>query len=160
MTPHEEAKKILELYDGDMAKAFDIVSRHLIVLQTRGQILMTLAGVIVTVSGFSGRLIAGTHLFSQIFIISGVLLAVASAFWIFAVVMRIRWLTENLDKEPIDALAAGIEARNYKQRHFHYAMIVFACGAILYACSLFSMLISPNTGALSPRSSPNYYINK
>jgi hypothetical protein len=160
MTAHEEAEKILELFNGDTARAFDLVSNHLVILQTRGHILMTLAGIIVTVSGFSGRLIAGTHLFSQITIITGVFLAVSSAFWIFAVVMRIQWLTQNLDKTPVDALAAGITMRNYKQKHFHRAMILFACGALFYACSLFSMLINPNSGALTPRSAPNYSVPK
>ncbi len=156
MSPEQEAEKILELYHGDTAKAFDLISNNLQILQTRGHILMTLSGAVLTVSGFSGRLIAGTHLFSQIAIIAGLILVMASSFWIFARVMRIKWLSRHLDLPPVEAIARGIEDRNAKQKHFHSAGILFCIGASFYAVALFVMLIFPATGALAPRSKPNY----
>lgn len=156
MTPKEEAEKILELHHGDAAQGFSMVSQNMSVLQTRGHILMTLAGVILSVSGFSGRLIAGTHLASQVFIVIGLLLVILSAVMVFHRVMRINWITRHLDQPAPRALELAIMDRDRKQKSFHQAGVVFFAGAVCYALALFFMLLNPHSRALTPRSDPNF----
>jgi hypothetical protein len=151
MTEREEAIKILDLYGGDGARAFDLLDKNYSVLQTRGHILMSLCGVVVTVSGFSGRMIAGTHLSAQVLIVCGLAAVIFSAFWLFNKVMRIRWLSQCLDKELVSALEEGIRERNIKQRHYWFAGIVFCVGVALYAGAFFIMLLNPFAESLPPR---------
>jgi len=61
MNVDEEARAILELVGGEISRAVQIVQNQLDVLYTRAQVLTGLAGIVVTVTGFSGRLIASTN---------------------------------------------------------------------------------------------------
>lgn len=143
MQPEEEARRILEMYRGDLARAFDLISHQISVLQTRGTVLMTLSGAAITVSGFSGRLIAGTDTTAQILLVSGLFIVLFSAFLIFSRVMRVYWLSWHLEYPPQEALARAIGDRNRKQRHFHRAGLIFCFGALLFASSLGYMLLHP-----------------
>lgn len=143
MEPEEEARKILEMYRDDLARSFDLISHQITVLQTRGTVLMTLSGAAITVSGFSGRLIAGTDTTAQILLVSGLFIVLFSAFLIFSRVMRVYWLSWHLEYPPQVALARAIADRNRKQRHFHRAGMIFCFGALLFASSLGYMLLHP-----------------
>ena len=52
MTAHHEAQAILKLCKGDSKAALEIVERHLNTLYARAQILLSLSGIVVTVTGF------------------------------------------------------------------------------------------------------------
>ena len=65
MSPQNEAKAILKLCKEDPKAALEIVESQLNTLYARAQILLSLAGIVVTVTGFSGRLIAGSSPLAQ-----------------------------------------------------------------------------------------------
>ncbi|MBT64151.1 MAG: hypothetical protein CML13_13165, partial [Puniceicoccaceae bacterium] len=88
-----EAKTILELCQGDLMAALKVAESQLNIVYTRAQVLMSLAGMVVTVTGFSGRLIAGSSSAAQLFIVAGLLVSLSSAAWVFRRVMRVQWVT-------------------------------------------------------------------
>jgi hypothetical protein len=143
VTPRREAELILRLNDGDLLQALDLLDRQLGTLHTRAQVLMSLAGVVVTVTGFSGRTIAGTSPLGQASIVAGLAVVLTSAVWLYARVMRIRWFTSALDAEPADALEAMIERRNRKTAAYQIGGAILCAGFALYCLAIASMLLSP-----------------
>lgn len=151
MEPRDEAAAILRLTDNRMADALHLLESQIQMLAQRSQVLMTLAGVVVTVTGFSGRLIAGTSPTAQLLIVAGVFVVVFSAMWQFRNVMQFRWLTQLLDREPLAAVTEMVERRNRKAAAYRQGGIVFFLGACLYLAALSLMLLYPDGIPLAPR---------
>jgi len=143
MSANEEANRILSLTGNDMLKALELLEKQLNTLHSRAQVLMSLAGIVVTVTGFSGRLIAATSLVSQSLVISGLATVLTSAVWVFSRVMGIRWVTSGLTKDHIDSLEKIIERRNKKTRAFSRGGIILCVGLFLYSIAFAMMLINP-----------------
>lgn len=143
MSPNEEANKILLLTNNDLLKALELLEKQLNTLHLRAQVLMSLAGIVITVTGFSGRLIAATSFISQILIIAGLVTVLISAVWVFARVMGIKWVTSNLTANSADSLEKIIERRNRKTRAYSRGGIILCVGLLFYAIAFAMMLLNP-----------------
>src|SRR6185295_17199 len=95
-----EAERILALAKGDTLRAFEIVERQLSVLVTRTQVLLSLSGIVITVTGFSGRAIAETSAAARISITAGILIVLLAAGAAIGGVLRLTWLTEAIVDDP------------------------------------------------------------
>lgn len=138
-----EAATILELCHGDLLAALKIAESQLNIVYTRAQVLMSLAGMVVTVTGFSGRLIAGSSLAAQIFIVAGLLVSLSSAAWVFARIMRVQWVTTLASKDKEHALEQALYRRNRKTSAYSTGGTLLFVGLLLYAISIALMLIDP-----------------
>lgn len=143
LEPDAEAQQLLRLCDGNMGGAVRILDGQLNTLHARAQVLMGLAGVVVTVTGFSGRTIAGTSLFGQVTVVLGLAVVLGSAVWLYGRALHIRWLTRELGRPDADALVAIIQRRNAKTSACHQAGVVLCLGLALYGLAIASMLLSP-----------------
>jgi hypothetical protein len=143
MTPNEEAARINALVREEAARAVAIVEAQLNVLHVRAQVLLSLAGVVITVTGFSGRLIAGTSAVAQGFLVSGLAVVLASAIWVFTRVMHIHWVTLDLTDDFARSLEMMIQRRNRKTRAYALGGIILCAGLILYCVSISLMLLNP-----------------
>lgn len=135
-----EAANLLRFYN-DPVKAMDAVSHQLNVLHGRAQVLVTLAGLAITVCGFSGVRIASSGLPAQIPLILGLAVILFSSYRVFTKVMRIHWLSHFMGLEPLDALTAAIGERNHRMREFVRCCRYFFIGAILYTGAIGHMLL-------------------
>ena len=142
-TPEEEAKVFLSLTDGALKPALEMAQRQLDVVYMRAQVLMSLAGVVVTTTGFSGRLIAGTSTLAQIFLIAGLAVTLCSAVWVFLRVMRVRWVTVLLCENPENPIASAIYRRNRKTKAYSIGGLILFVGLALYCVSIGIMLLNP-----------------
>ena len=136
-----EAKAILELKNNDLMAALDVAQAQLNTLYMRAQVLMSLAGIVVTVTGFSGRLIAGTSPWAQAFLVAGLFVSLASAIYIFVKVMRVRWVTTLLAEDRANALTNALERRDAKTHAFAVGGKLLFLGLTLYCISIALMLI-------------------
>ncbi|HEX9974516.1 MAG TPA: hypothetical protein VGD14_20780 [bacterium] len=143
MNTKEEATKILSLTNHDMLKALELLEKQLNTLHARAQVLMSLAGIVVTVTGFSGRLIAATSLISQILVISGLVTVLISAVWVFSRVMGIKWVTTGLTEDSAESLEKIIERRNRKTRAYSRGGVILCVGLVLYSIAFAMMLLNP-----------------
>lgn len=144
MTAREEAERILALVGGDGARALEFIERQLNTLHTRAQVLMSLAGVVVTVTGFSGRLIAGTNTAAQMFLVAGLVSVLASAAVVFSRVMAVRWVTSSLDEPDIaGAVEQVLARRNRKTRAYQFGGRILVAGLALYCVAITIMLLNP-----------------
>src|SRR5688572_22045038 len=94
LTREAEADRILADYGPTaFGNIMVMLERQFAVLHNRAQVLLTLCGIIVSTTGFSGRNIAGTGPWAKWLIVggvSGVLVAAGLVCW---GVLHLRWLT-------------------------------------------------------------------
>jgi hypothetical protein len=143
MSTREEARAILDLVGGDFARAVAIVQSQLDTLYTRAQVLTTLAGIVVTVTGFSGRLIASTNPLAQALVIIGLAIVLVSAFHVIRHVMHIRWVTSMLSADPEATIASVLVRRDEKTRGLRVGGLILFAGLSLYFVALALMLANP-----------------
>lgn len=140
MTPTQEAQRILALCSNDTARALELLERQLNTLHTRAQVLLSLAGVVITVTGFSGRIIASTSTVAQVLVVAGLAVVVCSAIWVYLGVMGLRWITADFDGEAGEALGRVVARRDRKTRRYRIGGIVLSAGLVLYGAAVALML--------------------
>jgi hypothetical protein len=152
----EEARHILALARGDAQRAFDHVERQHGVIVLRTQVLLSLCGIVITVTGFSGRTIAITGPLARAAIVAGLLTVLAAALVAVTGVLKLAWLTQHIrtattggggrteaGELTVDALAtvrSCLEQRDVKTRRLRLAMILFGAGFALYCVAIAQML--------------------
>lgn len=129
--------------DPQLRQLHDLITRQYDVLHNRGGVLLTFCGVVITTTGFSGRIIAGTNRWAQGLIIAGVAAVLAAAWVVLVRVMRVRWVTrEALDGGP-EALRAVLRERDRRTRTFRRAIYLAMFGMTLYVLAIMIMLWLP-----------------
>ena len=141
--PKLEAETILVLKNNELMAALEVVQQQLNVLYTRAQVLLSLAGVVVTITGFSGRLIAGTSSLAQFFLIAGLFVSLSSAIWVFLKVMRVRWVTIMACNNQETALEQALIHRNRKTSAYSIGGKILCLGLLFYCLSIALMLLDP-----------------
>lgn len=151
-TPEErqEIGAIMRHFGADSIKpVYDLIDGQFAVIHARAQALLQLAGVIITVTGFSGRIIADTNGYAQGMIIAGVALVSLGAATAMLFVMPIRWITSYLDESPQQWLLIALRRRRRKSRGFLAATILFVVGMLLYLAAIAIMLAFPEATELT-----------
>jgi hypothetical protein len=146
-SPREEAESILRLARGDTLTAYEMVERQLAVLVLRTQVMLSLSGIVVTVTGFSGRAIAQTSHLARGSVAAGILVVLASAAVAISGVLRLQWLTGTIEDDPVAMLMRGIEIRDAKSRFLRLALVLFICGFALYCFAIAPLLLAARPGA-------------
>jgi hypothetical protein len=143
-----EAKNILELCSGDRLRAFEMVQSQLAVLVLRTQVMLSLSGIVITVTGFSGRAIAATGLLARGSVVVGLFLVLAAAAVAVVGVLRLRWMTQELDGETLAMLTRALEIRDRKSRFLSVALGLFVTGFALYCLAVAQLLIATETASV------------
>ena len=141
-TAREEAERILKLSGGDTLKAYDMVERQLSVLVLRTQVMLSLSGIVITVTGFSGRAIAETSILARTSIASGILVVLASAVVAIWGVLRLSWMSQAIDEDAILMLSRGIAIRDAKSRFLRASLLLFIVGFSLYCFAIAQLLVA------------------
>src|SRR5258708_27207082 len=106
-TPEQEADHLLRMHGGvpGFSQCLQVVRAQFLVIQTRCQLLLTLATITLTITGFSGPKIASSGLFSRIAMAAGLVLVLAAVVILLST-LRIRWLTQFIEADERATLAA------------------------------------------------------
>ena len=149
MTREDEADRILAMYGSDnVPRVMELLERQFAILHNRAQVLLTLCGVVITVTGFSGRLVAGTNRLAQVLIIGGVTLSLVAAVTVVRGVLHLWWLTQHPGDLPRAWLIHALGYRDRKTRAYRVAIIVLAIGLTLYVGAIAVMLLYPHADAV------------
>lgn len=138
-----EARQILTLCGGDALKAVQIVQTQIATLATRTQAILGMSGIVITVTGFSGRTIALTSPIARITIVAGLLIVLAAAAVGVGGVLRLRWSTQELADDPLATVRRLIAIRDDKARFLTAALIMFVVGFALYCFAVAQLLLAP-----------------
>ena len=136
-----EARALLRLAGTDL-EAYHMLERQLSVLVMRTQVMLSLCGIVITVTGFSGRAVAQTGPVARVCITAGLLVVLLAAITAIAGVLRLRWLSETLGDDALENIVRGLVIRNRKSRFLGAALVLFAAGFSLYVVAIAQLLIA------------------
>ncbi len=143
-TQQEEIDRIIQIYGrDDIRSIMEAVERQFMVLHHRSQVLLGLSGIVITTTGFSGRLIAGTNDVAKWLIISGVALVMIAAVTVCYGVLHLRWLTQHPGTQVEHWLSTTLAYRDRKTRFYRVGIVMTMVGLGLYVASIFVMLWWP-----------------
>lgn len=147
MADADEVRRIIALTKGDPGKAYELVQSQLSVLVLRTQVMLSLSGIVITVTGFSGRAIAQTSELARTLVAVGILVVLAAAAVAIGGVLRLKWLTQDLDDDVTVTLSRMLDLRDKKTRFLAVSLAVFVAGFACYCVAIALMLLAtPATG--------------
>lgn len=136
LIPKDELAFLKEIHGGDIAKVFHQLHESFGLLQARSQMLLGLATICLTITGFSGPRMASANAYSRVFIGAGLLFVLLSVISVVCGPLRLRWIT-SWKAESMDAtLIAHLERRNMKTRFYKLATAFLMIGLSCYFCSV------------------------
>lgn len=147
-SPKPEIEYMIRLFGDDAKGLYAVLERQFSVLMTRAQVLMGLCGVVITTTGFSGRIIAGTSVLAQWLIISGISLTLAAAAVVVFGVLPLRWLTQQGGDSTEAWLAESLRYRDTKLRHYRVGVVLMLAGLAVYVGAIALMLAHPEVDAV------------
>ncbi len=146
-----EARRILNCYGDDLPGIMAMLERQFGVLHNRAQVALVLCGVVISTTGFSGRLVAGTNRLSQVLIVAGLSLVVVAAGVVVRGVLHLRWLTMQGGDSTAQWLVTSLKYRDAKTNYYRVGVVILLVGLILYGGALAVTLLNPEADALPPR---------
>jgi hypothetical protein len=130
------------------AAIYNLLDGQLSVIHGRAQSLMQIAGVVITVTGFSGRIIADTNALAQTLIVTGLAMVACAAAIALVFVMPIRWVSGYMHLPLRDWILVTLRRRHKKSRAIRISSAIMAIGMILYIVSIAIMLLNPQAAEL------------
>lgn len=137
----EEADHLLQLYGDDAPRVLAVLQTQFISVTSRAQMLLQLAGLTITVTGFSGANIARSGRPAAILVVSGLVVVLIAAAHSLGGILRIRWTTQLAPCPPRDAIIAAIRMRDHKTRVFSQSLVLLIVGLALYIGSVALLLL-------------------
>ena len=133
MTPEaEEANHLVDLFEGRTPELLALLSSQLTVLKNQAAMLMGLAGLTVTVTGFSGHLMVRAGPAAWIPMVVGILAILVAVVVTLRVMLPVRWVTQGLAADLGRSVEATIGHRNHQQRGLSWAGGLVALGLCGY----------------------------
>lgn len=146
-----ECERIIREYNGRFEPIMVMLERQFAVLHNRAQVLLTLCGIVISTTGFSGRIIAGTNSLAQVLIIGGVGLVLIAAVVVSWGVLHLRWLTLQPGDTVDQWLAVSLSYRDFKTTAYRVSLVVLLIGLTLYCGAIAVMLANPHYDGLPAR---------
>jgi hypothetical protein len=140
-TRDEETRHLLALYDRDAAKIMTRIEGHLTILSARAQTLLSLAGITVTVTGFSGASIARSGRVAATLLVAGLVVVMIAAAVAMHGILGVRWTTSLSPCSLEQAIEAALEVRDAKTRAFSFSLRLLVLGLSLYVASVALLLV-------------------
>ncbi len=140
MTPQDEAGKLLERH-GALLAVQQVIAHQFDVLQSRTHMMLTLATLTLTITGFSGPKIAASNPVSQYTMVLGLVFVLAAVIVTLGGTLRIRWLTQLSGEDDRETLEAMIVYRNRKTRLFRIELTLLVIGLTCYVASVITYML-------------------
>ncbi len=141
---HEEARHVLAV-GGSVKGAHDMLTSQFNVLQTRAQLLLTVATLALTITGFSGPRIAEAGAFQRYAMAGGLALVLSSMLLILGGSLRIKWVTQfrrPTDGDDVALLAQIVCYRERKTRLFFLELCLLLAGLTAYVAAVIGYFLS------------------
>lgn len=149
LSRQDEARRIVTSYaNADQRPVLELLERQFTVLANRAQVLLGLCGIVVTTTGFSGRLVAGTNSLAQALIITGISFTLASAIVSVTGVLSLKWITQQPGENFDHWLDNMLQYRDKKALCYRWAIALLMIGLALYVAAIAIMLLNPMAHAV------------
>ncbi len=145
----DEMSRILAAYgDRSFEPIMAMLERQFTVLHNRSQVVLTLCGIVISTTGFSGRLIAGTSPMAQLLVIVGVATVLLAAATVVLGVLHLRWLTQQLGADTAAWLDTTLRYRDRKTHFYRVGLVLLTLGLAFYVAAISLMLLHPTAAPL------------
>jgi len=151
ITLDDECARIAREFDSSFASTMTMLERQFTVLHNRAQLLLTLCGIVISTTGFSGRVIAGTNSVAQWLIIVGIGLVLLSAVVVVSGVLHLRWLTLQPGENYVAWLHESLSYRDKKTGWYRAGIVLMLIGLTFYVAAISVMLLYPHVDGLPAR---------
>ena len=141
LSPEEELEFLKEIHGGDdYGKLFGVLKDSFSLLQTRAQMLLGLATICLTITGFSGPRMAASNGWSRFFIGFGLTFVLFSVMALVGGPLRLRWMTAWRADSIEQTLILHLRQRNLRTTFYRVAMVLLMIGLAGYLLSLIFFL--------------------
>lgn len=142
LNPSEEVAHLKTIFgDKSYSEIYHSLISTFMIIQNRGQILLSLATICLTITGFSGPKIAESNLYSRYCIGIGLSLVLVSIVIVLMGPLRIKWATQHRGETLELTIEELIRRRNVKTVQYHRAMLFLGLGLFFYVLSVVLFLI-------------------
>jgi hypothetical protein len=143
-----EATRLFGMYGGTdrLARSMEFLRHHFDVIQARSQLLLTLATIALTITGFSGPKIAETGPFARYAMTVGIAFVLAAIALLLLGGLRIQWTSQLMGEDPIQTLIRIIRYRDKKTRLYFWELTLLVIGLTSYVASVASYLLDSHAG--------------
>jgi hypothetical protein len=141
ITVADEAQRIMKL-SGEPRLAYEMVERQLSVLVVRTQVILSLSGIVITVTGFSGRAVAQVSFLARLFITVGMFVVLAAAAVGVMGVLQVRWLSSTIADDPMETIQRALRIRDQKSRYLRLSLLLWVGGFSLYCVAVAQLLMA------------------
>ncbi len=143
LSTKEELELLKELYaDPERRFIYEQIKDSYNTLHSRSQLLLSLATICLTITGFSGPKIAESGYWAGWMLIFGLSLVLISAFFVLLGPLSVRWLTSFKAESDAGTLRVLMARRDLKSTLYRCAIYTLTGGMTLYAASLICLLHS------------------
>ncbi len=143
LSPEEELKFLKEIHGADdYPKLFALLRDAFSLLQTRAQMLLGLATICMTITGFSGPRMAASNSWSRFFIGFGLTFVLLSVTALVTGPLRLRWMTMWKADDVEHTLLLHLRQRNLRTRYYRAATVLLLTGLTGYLMSLIFYLMT------------------
>lgn len=140
-TQEQEVEHLIALYSRDAAAILSRLDAQLSILASRAQTLLSLAGITITVTGFSGASIARSGRPAAWLLVLGLVCVLVAAALTMVGILRIRWTTQMQPCSLEHAIRFAIARRDEKTRVYSWSLGLLVVGLSLYVSSIGLLLL-------------------
>ena len=101
------------------------------------QVILTLCGLVITVTGFSGGNVIKAGSTSSGFLVAGIICILLSLPLAVFTIGQIRWVTQDLDEDAKRFIKAVIQRRNVHRFRLMMAIVLLVVGLACYMTGAF-----------------------
>lgn len=148
----DEARHLARVFDGRPDALVTYLSSQLGVLKSQSQMLMGLAGLVVTVTGFSGHNMVRGGPASTIAMFVGIAGIMAAVLVTLRVSARLRWVSRDLDDNLEVTALAVVRRRDEQSTALGRARVLVSLGLGAYLLSVMLAALSLGTQMSPPPS--------
>lgn len=141
LTPSEEAEQLLKDHHHDYPACLGVIIEQFTKLQNRSQILLTVATIALTVTGFSGSKIAATGTTPRLLIVTGLIFILSGIIVLLCQTLTLKWATQIRLGSQQETIAAILSHRNKKTGTYGVALLLVVTGLSLFVASIAFFLL-------------------
>jgi hypothetical protein len=142
VTQEQEVEHLMGLYAGDAVAILSRLDGQLSILANRAQTLLSLAGITITVTGFSGASIAHSGRLAAWLLVLGLVFVLVAAAFTMMGILRVRWTTQMAPCGLENAIRFAIDRRDEKTRVYSRSLGLLVVGLSLYVSSIGLLLLA------------------
>ncbi|PCJ62218.1 MAG: hypothetical protein COA79_03930 [Planctomycetota bacterium] len=146
LSPSDELSLLKKIYgESEISSIYQYMMNCFNIIQTRSQIVLSLATICLTITGFSGAKIANSSVFSMGCLVIGLSLVLLSIITVLSGPLQVRWISQIYHFDLDTTIEELIKMRNKKTRLYQFSILTLGIGLSFYVLSVISFLIHGNS---------------